>query len=183
MNEESNAAEESVEEEVIEEVPETDSDESENIDKIEFEDEDSKPELPMDYERKLGIEEEEEEELPFFEKKINEAIQYLDGKSRKVVMGSLIVFLISIINFIAWNFTETGSELSINLEYLGTFLSLILLLSCAAGILISYNVYTAELDQNKDIRISGLILSTGSVLLTIFVIFYEVSQNPCLMEL
>ena len=70
MNEESNSAEESVEEEVIEEVPETDSDESENVDKIEFEDEDSKPELPLDYERKLGIEE-EEEELPFFEKKNN----------------------------------------------------------------------------------------------------------------
>ena len=182
MNEESNSAEESVEEEAIEEVSEVE-DEIENVDKIEFEDEDSKPELPIDYERKLGDDDEEEEELPFLEKKIKETIEYLDGKSRKVVTGSLVVFLISIINFIAWNFTETGSELSINLEYLGTFLSFLLLLACAAGILISYNVYTAELDHNKDIRISGLILSAGSVLLTIFVIFYEVSQNPCLLEL
>ena len=31
----------------------------------EFEDEDSKPDLPIDYERKLGTEEAEEEELPF----------------------------------------------------------------------------------------------------------------------
>ena len=168
MNEESNSAEESVEEEAIEEVSEVE-DEIENVDKIEFEDEDSKPELPIDYERKLGDDDEEEEELPFLEKKIKETIEYLDGKSRKVVTGSLVVFLISIINFIAWNFTETGSELSINLEYLGTFLSFLLLLACAAGILISYNVYTAELDHNKDIRISGLILSAGSVLLTIFV--------------
>ena len=178
MNEEPNSADKSIEEEPSEEAPELDNSEIENTGKIEFEDEDSKPELPIDYERKLGTEEVEEEELPFFERNIKATIEYLDGKSRKVVTGTLIIFLISIINFIAWNFTE-----SINLEYLGTFLSFILLLSCAAGILISYNVYTAELDKNKDIRISGLILSSGSVLLTIFVMFYEVSQNPCLIEL
>ena len=170
MNEEPNSAEESIEEEPSEEAPELDESKIENTDKIEFEDEDSKPELPIDYERKLGTEEVEEEELPFFERNIKATIEYLDGKSRKVVTGTLIIFLISIINFIAWNFTE-----SINLEYLGTILSFILLLSCAAGILISYNVYTAELDKNKDIRISGLILSSGSVILTIFVMFYEVS--------
>ena len=60
MNEESNSAEESVEEEAIEEVSEVE-DEIENVDKIEFEDEDSKPELPIDYERKLGDDDEEEE--------------------------------------------------------------------------------------------------------------------------
>ena len=178
MNEEPNSAEESIEEEPSEEAPELDESKIENTDKIEFEDEDSKPELPIDYERKLGTEEVEEEELPFFERNIKATIEYLDGKSRKVVTGTLIIFFMSIINFIGWNFTE-----SINLEYLGTFLSFILLLSCAAGILISYNVYTAELDKNKDIRISGLILSSGSVILTIFVMFYEVSQNPCLIEL
>jgi tetratricopeptide (TPR) repeat protein len=178
MNEEPNSAEESIEEEPSEEAPELDESKIENTDKIEFEDEDSKPELPIDYERKLGTEEVEEEELPFFERNIKATIEYLDGKSRKVVTGTLIIFFMSIINFIGWNFTE-----SINLEYLGTILSFILLLSCAAGILISYNVYTAELDKNKDIRISGLILSSGSVILTIFVMFYEVSQNPCLIEL
>ena len=178
MNEEPNSAEESIEGEPSEEAPELDESKIENTDKIEFEDEDSKPELPIDYERKLGTEEVDEEELPFFERNIKATIEYLDGKSRKVVTGTLIIFFMSIINFIGWNFTE-----SINLEYLGTFLSFILLLSCAAGILISYNVYTAELDKNKDIRISGLILSSGSVILTIFVMFYEVSQNPCLIEL
>ena len=178
MNEEPNSAEESIEEEPSEEAPELDESKIENTDKIEFEDEDSKPELPIEYERKLGTEEVEEEELPFFERNIKATIEYLDGKSRKVVTGTLIIFFMSIINFIGWNFTE-----SINLEYLGTILSFILLLSCAAGILISYNVYTAELDKNKDIRISGLILSSGSVILTIFVMFYEVSQNPCLIEL
>ena len=178
MNEEPNSAEESIEGEPSEEAPELDESKIENTDKIEFEDEDSKPELPIDYERKLGTEEVDEEELPFFERNIKATIEYLDGKSRKVVTGTLIIFFMSIINFIGWNFTE-----SINLEYVGTFLSFILLLSCAAGILISYNVYTAELDKNKDIRISGLILSSGSVILTIFVMFYEVSQNPCLIEL
>ena len=178
MTEDTNSIEESIEEESIEEEVENDDSEVENVENIEFEDNDSKPELPIDYERKLSTEEVEEEEEPFFKRNIKKTIEYLDGKSRKVVSGSLIIFLISIINFIAWNFTE-----STNLEYLGTFLSFLLLLSCAAGILISYNVYTSELNKNNDIRISGLILSTGSVLLTIFVIFYEVSQNPCLLEL
>ena len=175
MTEDTNSVEKSIEEEVIEEEPENDKSDVKNI---EFEDNDSKPELPIDYERKLSTEEEEEEEEPFFKRNIKKTIEYLDGKSRKVVSGALIVFLISIVNFIAWNFTE-----STNLEYLGTFLSFLLLLSCAAGILISYNVYTSELNKNNDIRVSGLILSTGSVLLTVFVIFYEVSQNSCLLEL
>ena len=175
MTEDTKLVEESIEEEVIEEESENDKTDVKNI---EFEDNDSKPELPLGYERKLSTEEVEEEEEPFFKRNIKKTIEYLDGKSRKVVSGALIVFLISIVNFIAWNFTE-----STNLEYLGTFLSFLLLLSCAAGILISYNVYTSELNENNDIRISGLILSTGSVLLTVFVIFYEISQNPCLLEL
>jgi len=178
MTEDTNSVEESTEEEVEEEELEDGKSNTENIENIEFEDNDSKPELPIDYERKLSTEEEEEEEEPFFRRNIKKTIEYLDGKSRKVVSGALIVFLISIVNFIAWNFTE-----STNLEYLGTFLSFLLLLSCAAGILISYNVYTSELNKNNDIRVSGLILSTGSVLLTVFVIFYEVSQNSCLLEL
>ena len=178
MTEDTNSVEESIEEEVEEEELEDSTSNTENIENIEFEDNDSKPELPIDYERKLSTEEEEEEEEPFFKRNIKKTIEYLDGKSRKVVSGALIVFLISIVNFIAWNFTE-----STNLEYLGTFLSFLLLLSCAAGILISYNVYTSELNKNNDIRVSGLILSTGSVLLTVFVIFYEVSQNSCLLEL
>ena len=177
MNEETDSEEESIEEEVIEETQETEEAEIENVENIEFEDEDSKPELPIDYEKKLGIEEVEEEEEPFFKRNIKKTIEYLDGKSRKVVTGTLIIFLISIVNFIAWNFTG-----SLNLEYLGTFLSFLLILACGAGILISYNVYTSELDKNRDIRVSGLILSSGSVLVTIFVIFYEVSQNPCLIE-
>ena len=175
MTEDTKLVEESIEEEVIEEESENDKTDVKNI---EFEDNDSKPELPLGYERKLSTEEVEEEEEPFFKRNIKKTIEYLDGKSRKVVSGALIIFLISIVNFIAWNFTE-----SITLEYLGTFLSFLLLLSCAAGILISYNVYTSELNENNDIRISGLILSTGSVLLTVFVIFYEISQNPCLLEL
>jgi len=178
MTEDTNSVEESIEEEVEVEELEDRTSNTENIENIEFEDNDSKPELPIDYERKLSTEEEEEEEEPFFKRNIKKTIEYLDGKSRKVVSGALIVFLISIVNFIAWNFTE-----STNLEYLGTFLSFLLLLSCAAGILISYNVYTSELNKNNDIRVSGLILSTGSVLLTVFVIFYEVSQNSCLLEL
>ena len=178
MTEDTNSIEESIEEESIEEEVENDDSEFENVGNIEFEDNDSKPELPIDYERKLSTEEIEEEEEPFFKRNIKKTIEYLDGKSRKVVSGALIVFLVSIVNFIAWNFTE-----STNLEYLGTFLSFLLLLSCAAGILISYNVYTTKLNKNNDIRVSGLILSTGSVLLTVFVIFYEVSQNSCLLEL
>ena len=166
MNEETDSEEESIEEEVVEETEEA---EIENVENIEFEDEDSKPELPIDYEKKLGIEEVEEEDEPFFKRNIKKTIEYLDGKSRKVVTGTLIIFLISIVNFIAWNFTG-----SLNLEYLGTFLSFLLILACGAGILISYNVYTSELYKNRDIRVSGLILSSGSVLVTIFVIFYFV---------
>ena len=176
MTEESESIEESIKEEIDEEGLEISN--IKDVEKIEFEDDDSKPELPIDYKKKLSDEESEEEEIPFFQRKLLETIEYLDGKSRKVVTGSLFIFMLSIINFVTWNLTE-----SVNLEYFGTFLSIILLLCCACGILISYNVYTTELEKNKDIRISGLILSAGSVLLTIFVTFYEISQNPCLLEL
>ena len=43
MNEETNSAEESIEEDVTEEVSDVDDNEIESVDKIEFEDEDSKP--------------------------------------------------------------------------------------------------------------------------------------------
>ncbi|RZD35676.1 MAG: hypothetical protein CXT75_07720 [Methanobacteriota archaeon] len=178
MTEETKSSEESIEEEKVEEITEDDENNTENLGNIEFEDADSKPELPLDYEKKLGKEEEEEEEEPFVQRNIKKAITYLDGKSRRVVTGTLIVFSISIINFITWNFTHWE-----NLQYLGTFLSFILLLACAAGILISYNVYNSDLVKNNDIRLSGLILSSGSVLATIFFMLYEVSQNPCLLEL
>ena len=174
MTEENDLAEQNNDEEIVEEVID---EIIENAENIEFEDEDSKPQLPIDYSKKLGPEEEEEEEEPFFVKNINALIKYLDGKSRNVVIGTLVVFLISIINFIAWNITNYTY-----LEYFGTVLSFVLLLGCAMGILISYNVYNIEINQNKDVRISGFILSAGSVLLTSFVMFYELSQNPCLIE-
>jgi tetratricopeptide (TPR) repeat protein len=178
MAEETKSSEESIEEEIVEENHEDDRNNTENVENIEFEDADSNPDLPLDYEKKLGEEEEEEIKEPFVKRNIKKAITYLDGKSRKVVTGTLIIFSISIINFIAWNFTHWE-----NLQYLGTFLSFILLLACAAGVLISYNVYNSDLVKNNDIRLSGLILSSGSVLATIFFMFYEVSQNPCLLEL
>ena len=178
MTEETKSSEESIEEEIVEEITEDDKNNTENVENIEFEDADSNAELPLDYEKKLGKDEEEEIEEPFVKRNIKKAITYLDGKSRRVVTGTLIVFSISIINFITWNFTHWE-----NLQYLGTFLSFILLLACAAGILISYNVYNSDLVKNNDIRLSGLILSSGSVLATIFFMLYEVSQNPCLLEL
>ena len=174
MTEESNLSEKNNDEEIVEEVID---EIIENAENIEFEDEDSKPQLPIDYSKKLSPEEEEEEEEPFFARNINALIKYLDGKSRNVVIGTLVVFLISIINFIAWNVTNYTY-----LEYFGTVLSFVLLLGCALGVLISYNVYNIEINQNKDVRISGFILSAGSVLLTSFVMFYELSQNPCLIE-
>ena len=174
MTEEDNLAEENNNEEVVEEIID---EIIENAENIEFEDEDSKPQLPIDYAKNLGPEDEEEEEEPFFTRNVNAFIKYLDGKSRNVVIGTLVVFLISIINFITWNITNYTY-----LEYFGTVLSFVLLLGCATGILISYNVYNIEINHNKDIRISGLILSAGSVLLTVFVMFYELSQNPCLIE-
>ena len=108
MTEETKSSEESIEEEIVEEIPEDDENNTENVENIEFEDADSKPDLPIDYEKKLGEE---------------------------------------------------------------------------AGVLISYNVYNSDLSKNDDIRLSGLILSSGSILATIFFMLYEVSQNPCLLEL
>jgi tetratricopeptide (TPR) repeat protein len=147
------------------------------IENLEFEDEDSKAELPIGYERKLS-EEEEEDEKTFLQKNIRKTIDYLNGKSRNVVIATLFVFLISIINFIAWNFTEIEI-----LKYVGTVLAGILLIACGTGILISFNVYNTELEKNNDIRVSGFILSSGAVLATLFFMFYEVSQNSCLTEL
>ena len=60
MTEETKSSEESIEEEIVEESPEDDKNNTENVENIEFEDADSKPDLPLDYEKKLGKEEEEE---------------------------------------------------------------------------------------------------------------------------
>lgn len=177
MTEETKSSEESIEEEIVEVNHEDDRNNTENVENIEFEDADSNPDLPLDYEKKLGEEEEEEIKEPFVKRNIKKIIFYLDGKSRRVVIGTLILFAISIINFITWNFTHWES-----LQYLGTFFSFTLLLACVAGILISYNVYNSELRKNEDIRISGLILSCGSVLAAIIFMLYEISQNPCLLE-
>ena len=146
------------------------------IENLEFEDEDSKTELPIGYDRKLG-EEEEEKEPAFLQRNIRKTIDYLNGKSRNVVIATLLVFLISIINFIVWNFT--GIEI---LKYVGTVLAAILLIACGIGILISFNVYNTELVKNNDIKLSGFILSSGAALATIFFMVYEVSQNSCLTE-
>ena len=82
-------------------VPEDDENNTENVENIEFEDADSKPDLPIDYEKKLGEEDEEEIEEPFLKRNIKKTITYLDGKSLKVVSGTLILFSINIINFCA----------------------------------------------------------------------------------
>ena len=103
MTEETKSSEESIEEEIVEESPEDDKNNTENVENIEFEDADSKPDLPIDYEKKLGEEEEEEIEEPFVKRNIKKIITYLDGKSRRVVTGTLILFTINIINFIMRN--------------------------------------------------------------------------------
>jgi tetratricopeptide (TPR) repeat protein len=177
MAEEPTFAEDSTEEIVDDSSQSEDlSDEITPIENLEFEDEDSKAELPIGYERKLGEEEEEEEET-FLQRNIRKTIDYLNGKSRNVVIATLFVFLISIINFIIWNFTEIEI-----LKYVGTVLAAILLIACGIGILISFNVYNTELVKNNDIRLSGFILSSGAALATIFFMVYEVSQNSCLTE-
>ncbi len=177
MAEEPTFAEDSTEEIVDDSSQSEDlSDEITPIENLEFEDEDSKAELPIGYERKLGEEEEEEEET-FLQRNIRKTIDYLNGKSRNVVIATLFVFLISIINFIIWNFTEIEI-----LKYVGTVLAAILLIACGIGILISFNVYNTELVKNNDVRLSGFILSSGAALATIFFMVYEVSQNSCLTE-
>ena len=178
MAKEPNFEEDSTEEIVDDDSQSEDlSDEITPIENLEFEDEDSKTELPIGYERKLG-EEEDEDEKTFLQRNIKKTIEYLNGKSRNVVIATLLVFLISIINFITWNFTEIEI-----LKYVGTALAAILLIACGAGILISFNVYNTELAKNNDIRLSGFILSSGAVMATLFFMFYEVSQNSCLTEL
>ena len=175
MTKEPDFAEDSIEENIDENEELTE--EITSIENLEFEDEDSKTELPIGYERKLGEENDDEIEESFLQQNIRRTIEYLNGKSRNVVMATLFVFLISILNFIAWNFTEIES-----LKYLGTVLATVLLIACGIGILISFNVYNTELAKNNDIRLSGFILSSGAVLATFFFMFYEISQNPCLTE-
>ena len=175
MTKEPDFAEDSIEENIDENEELTE--EINSIENLEFEDEDSKTELPIGYERKLGEENDDEIEESFLQQNIRRTIEYLNGKSRNVVMATLFVFLISILNFIAWNFTEIES-----LKYLGTVLATVLLIACGIGILISFNVYNTELAKNNDIRLSGFILSSGAVLATFFFMFYEISQNPCLTE-
>ena len=167
---ESNPQEEN--EEVVEEERKIGDDETE--DKDEEHDQFS---LPMGYAQKLGIEEDEEEEEPALKKTIKNLITYLDGKSRTVVIGTLVIFVVSIFNFIAWNFTELES-----LKYIGTTLAFLMLIAVGSGILISFNVYNTDLKVSEDIRMSGLILSVGSVLVTLFFMIYEIRENSCLTE-
>ena len=131
--------------------------------------------LPMSYSQKLGFEEEEDEDEPTLKRTIGNLIIYLDGKSRTIVIGTLVIFIISIFNFIAWNFTELES-----LKYIGTTLALLMLIAVGSGILISFNVYNTDLKVSEDIRMSGLILSIGSVLVTLFFMIYEIRENSCL---
>ena len=132
---------------------------------------------PIEYTKKLGVEEEEEEEESTFTEFIDNCIEYLDGRSRKVVLWTLGIFLLSTFNFIAWNFVE--SEF---LKYTGVLLSTILLFSAMCGTLISYNVYNKIHEKNVDVRLSGLILSVGSVLVTLFFMIYQIQTNDCLTE-
>ena len=177
MAKEPNFTESPIEENVVNDTESEElSDEITPIENLEFEDDDSKTKLPIGYAQKLGEEEEEENET-FLERNTRRTIEYLNGKSRNVVMATLVVFLISIINFIVWNFTEIEV-----LKYVGTVLAAILLIACGAGILISFNVYNTETSTNNDIRLSGFILSSGAVLATLFFMFYEISQNSCLTE-
>ena len=120
-----------------EDIEESEGEDSEKIDtETEESDEEEEESAPIDYTTKLGIEEEEEPKDPFIKRKVKNAINYLDGKSRSVVIGALIIFIISILNFIAWNFTEIEA-----LKYVGTALAIFLLLACGLGVLISFNVH------------------------------------------
>ena len=166
MAEEEEIEDTSTEEEVVEEEPET----------KEVGSEEEEENTPMDYTKKLGEEEEEEEEDGFIQF-INNCIEYLDGRSRKVVLWTLGIFLISTFNFIAWNFVEHEY-----LKYTGVLLSTLLLISVICGILISYNVYNKMNEKNVDVRLSGMILSIGSVLVTLFFMIYQIQNNDCLTE-
>ena len=125
---------------------------------------DEEENAPIDYTKKLGEEEtsNDDEEVAFTQF-VNKCIEYLDGRSRKVVLWTLAIFLLSTFNFIAWNFVEREF-----LKYTGVLLSTLLLFSVICGILISYNVYNQMNPKNDDIRLSGIILSVGSILVTLF---------------
>ena len=139
---------------------------------------DEEENAPIDYTKKLGEEEtsNDDEEVAFTQF-VNKCIEYLDGRSRKVVLWTLAIFLLSTFNFIAWNFVE--SEF---LKYTGVLLSTLLLFSVICGILISYNVYNQMNPKNDDIRLSGIILSVGSILVTLFFMIYQIQNNDCLTE-
>ena len=147
-------------EENIDENEESEGEDSEEM-VVEPEESDGEEEesAPIDYTTKLGLEEEDEPVDPFIKRNIKNAINYLDGKSRSVVIGALTIFIISIFNFIAWNFTELEA-----LKYVGTTLAIFLLIACGLGVLISFNVHNVEIKKNADVRTSGLILSIGSIL-------------------
>ena len=166
MAEEEKIEDTSIEEEVVEKEPETE----------EVGSEEEEENAPIDYTKKLGDDEDEEEESAFTQF-INNCIEYLDGKSRKVVLWTLGIFLISTFNFIAWNFVEHEF-----LKYTGVLLSTLLLFSVICGILISYNVYNKMNEKNVDVRLSGMILSIGSVLVTLFFMIYQIQNNKCLTE-
>ena len=168
MAEEEQIEDNSIEEEKVDDAPEIEEPTSE-------EEEES---APLEYTKKLGEEErEDEEEESSFTKFIDNCIEYLDGRSRKVVLWTLGIFLISTFNFIAWNFVE--SEF---LKYTGVLLSTMLLFSAMCGTLISYNVYNKINEKNVDVRLSGMILSIGSVLVTLFFMIYQIQNNDCLTE-
>ena len=168
MAEEEQIEDNSIEEEKVEDEPEIEASSTE-------EEEES---APIEYTKKLGAkEEDEEEDENSFTQFIDNCIEYLDGRSRKVVLWTLAIFLMSTFNFIAWNFVE--SEF---LKYTGVLLSTMLLFSAMCGTLISYNVYNKIHEKNVDVRLSGLILSVGSVLVTLFFMIYQIQSNDCLTE-
>ena len=139
MAEEEQIEDNSIEEEKVDNVPKNKAVISEEEDEN----------APIEYTKKLGIEESKEGEESPFEEFINNCIEYLDGRSRKVVLWTLAIFLMSTFNFIAWNFVE--SEF---LKYTGVFLSTMLLFSAMCGTLISYNVYNKIHEENVDVRLS-----------------------------
>ena len=177
MTEETDSESDSKEEN-IDENEESEGEDSKEIE-VETEESDGEEEeaAPIDYTTKLGIEEEDGPANPFIKRNIKNAIDYLDGKSRSVVISALIIFIISIFNFIAWNFTEWET-----LKYVGTTLAIFLLITCGLGVLISFNVHNVEIKKNADVRTSGLILSIGSILIALFFMVYEIRENSCLTE-
>ena len=90
MAEEEKIEDNSIEEEKVDEEPESKPPANE-------EEEES---APIEYTKKLGVEDEEEEEEGAFNQFIVNSIEYLDGRSRKVVLWTLGIFLLSTFNFI-----------------------------------------------------------------------------------